>query len=376
MCRVPRIVRAVLVACGALVLLIAVVLVFSLALPVGGWRTGEPAVPPLQLAPGRPLAAKPLQVWIDTDAACGRSSQTDPDDCLAILLLMQAEGVEVVGVSTVFGNAPIEVTDATTRALIAELGSAGVGTAPVYRGAAEPADAGGPLAGPVAREGLRAALAARPLVIVALGPLTNIVAALGERPDLQARVTGVVAVMGRRRGHLFHPVEGGTAPSLLGHGPVLSDFNFKQDPVAATALLGMRLPLTLIPYEAAREVTLSAGAFDRMEAHGGPAAWVARRARRWLGHWRDDIGIDGFYPFDALAAGYAIEPSLLRCADVSAWVGKDAGVLGWLGAKGLFVAEPGEPMPGPIVNGHATYCPETAGLGAWLQRRLTAMPRR
>ena len=54
-------------------------------------------------------------VWIDTDAACGHRATADPDDCFALLVLVGASELAVVGVSTVFGNAPLEDTDRITR---------------------------------------------------------------------------------------------------------------------------------------------------------------------------------------------------------------------------------------------------------------------
>lgn len=309
-------------------------LVLTLALPVRSWRTGEPSAPPLATSPGRPIAPPPLRVWVDTDAACGRSPRTDPDDCLAILLLAASPDMRVAGVSTVFGNAPLTVTDSTTRALAAALDSGDMAVPPVSRGAAEPLD---PPTGTAASAALTAALEEAPLVIVALGPLTNIAHVLAARPDLVARVQRVVAVMGRRRGHLFHPVEGGQAHSFLGHGPVFRDFNFAQDPDAVARVLATGIPMTLVPYEAAREIVVTEATLNGMMRRGGAARWVAARSRAWLGYWRDDIGTEGFYPFDLLGAAYVVGPQHFRCAETFAQIGRDPGLLGWLGRRGLFV---------------------------------------
>lgn len=182
----------------------------------------------------------------------------------------------------------------------------------------------------------------------------------------------IVAVVGRRRGHLFHPVEGGTAPSLFGHGPVFRDFNFAKDPEAAIALLDMRLPLTLVPYEAAREVNLTGRDLDRMATAGGVAGWVAARALGWLNYWKREIGRDGFYPFDLVAAGYVVRPDLVGCAPVLAWVGKDAGLLGWFGRRGLFVRPREQRMSKAAPVTTAKYCPELLqGAGSWLVTRLS-----
>lgn len=331
-------------------------LVLTLALPVRTWRTGELDAPPLATAPGAPIGTAPLRVWIDTDAACGRGRRTDPDDCFAIVLLAGAPEVRIAGVSTVFGNAPLAETDSTTRALVRQFGS-GVAPVPVFRGAAGPLGEDG--ATPAA-EALQRALAEGPLVIAALGPLTNVAQALEGRPDLAGRVQRLVAVMGRRRGHLFHPVEGGHANSFLGHGPVFRDFNFAQDAAAAASVVALDVPLALVPYEAARSVAATGATLDAMAARGGPGAWAAARARHWLDYWREEIGTRGFYPFDLLAAAYTLEPANFLCADTRASVGRDAGMLGWLGRTGLFV-EPG----------HGTlYCPDVGpALTAWLAAR-------
>ena len=337
-------------------------LVLTLALPVRLWRTGEPPAPPLPTKPGRPIAPPPLRIWIDADAACGHGARTDPDDCLAILLLASSPAIRVAGISTVFGNAPLPVTDSTTRALVAALADGGSALPEVLRGAGEAGE--GETA---ASAGLQRALEEGPLVIVALGPLSNVAQALAVRPELRPQVQRLVAVMGRRRGHLFHPVEGGRAGSFLGHGPVFRDFNFAKDREAASQVLAMGLPITLVPYEAAREVVVTAEALDAMRRRGGRHRWVAERARGWLDYWREDIGKAGFYPFDLVAAAYVIEPGLFDCADTGARIGRDAGLLGWLGRTGLLVGE-GE--------GRVLYCDDVRDdVAAWLRDRgLTAAP--
>ena len=50
---------------------------------------------------------------------------------------------------------------------------------------------------------------------------------------------------------------------------------------------------------------------------------MARRSWDWLAYWSEEIGREGFYPFDLLAAAYVIDPGLFRCARVRAWTGVD-----------------------------------------------------
>ena len=102
--RASRILRAGGLAVGIL----AGLALLSFAIPVPIWRTGELPAPPLPVVERGPVVSMPERIWIDTDAACGHSRTTDPDDCLAIVLLARTPGVEIAGISTVFGNAPLD----------------------------------------------------------------------------------------------------------------------------------------------------------------------------------------------------------------------------------------------------------------------------
>ena len=133
------------------------------------------------------------------------------------------------------------------------------------------------------------------MVIIALGPLTNIAGVLRSHPALATQVQRIIAVMGQRPGHVFHPVEGGTARILFGHRPVFQDFNFAKNHSAVTELLSLGLPMTWVPYEAAQKMTIPAADLDTMDRDGVAARWVTGRSREWLSFWRDDIHQQGFF---------------------------------------------------------------------------------
>jgi inosine-uridine nucleoside N-ribohydrolase len=350
---------------GTVIALLALFLL-TLALPVESWRTGRTPVPALTMLPPDALPVMPRRIWIDTDAACGHSKITDVDDCLAILALATREDVEIAGISTVFGNAELEVTDRITRELIKQLRADGRKVPVVYTGAAQE---WGELEGAQrlpAITALRRALLDAPLTIVALGPVTNIALTLHERPDLRARVSGVVAIMGRRRGHLFHPAEGASGGMLFGHGPVFVDFNFAKDPDAVARLLETSLPLVLVPYDAARHVEVTAADLEAMSRRGGAYAWVAHASRVWLAFWQDQIGREGFYPFDLMGALYVVEPQAFRCALVQARVNRDPLLLAaWRDREALLVSQ-GADAPGR----KAAYCPDVSASAAALIEQL------
>lgn len=351
----PRLLRRA----GLALLVLLALLLLTFALPIKVWRTGERPAPPLPLVSGGPRVDLTRRVWIDTDAACGQNRTTDPDDCFAILLVAGSRELEVVGISTVAGNAPLPISDSITRALTAELSREGRPAPPVFRGSS-------------ASAAIRSALDEGPLTFLALGPLTNLAAALREGPEAPSNLARLVAVMGRRPGHLFHPGEGSGEGILFGHGPVFSDFNFDQDRAAAAAVLSLDLPTTLIPYEAAREVSLGAADLARLETARGAAEWVAARSREWLDFWQEDVGRDGFYPFDLLAAAYVLEPSLFDCAGAEAWIAPDERLWSLFNrSEALLVGTPAERPDSPSIARTLIYCPEVdLTTHGWLVRRL------
>ncbi len=217
------------------------------------------------------------RIWVDVDSACGVPGRVDPDDCFALVYLMSCPEIEIVGVSTVYGNAPLVETDRIAREIVH-------GAVPVYRGAAKAGD----LSQTPARDALVQALEGGPLTILALGPLTNLRAIFADRPALARRVDGLIAVMGKREGHLFHPSEGSATAAFFGHGPIFTDFNFVQDPDAARAVMASPLPVTLVPYEAARQVTLTVGDVRAFAQKGGVVGELASRSKEWLSFWRED----------------------------------------------------------------------------------------
>jgi len=242
-----------LIAIGILAILVTV----ALALPVKLWRTGEVSQPELEHLPPAPDAVKPRRVWVDTDAACGTDQRRDPDDCLALLLLAGAAHIDIAGISTVFGNAPVDEADEVTRTLVQTLdggavrpGRAVSASVPVFKGCGAAAskclEDGGSLD---AQGALQQALQQGSLDVVALGPLTNLAAVLAREPALAPRVSRVIAVMGRRPGHRFHPSENlATGAMLFGHGPIFRDLNAVLDPQAVAVVLASGVPVILIPY--------------------------------------------------------------------------------------------------------------------------------
>jgi len=192
------------------------------------------------------------KVLIDTD--CG------VDDAIAIMLaLASPQEVDVVGITTVSGNVPLEsVMDNVLRLLT----FAGRLDVPVHRGASmplvEPAryatdvHGGNGLGGvqlPAPRiseqkerapEGIARTARENPgLVLLTLGPLTNIAIAVNLHPELKELVGQIVAMGGA--------IETGNVTRF-------AEFNFFADPEAVQCVLDCGIPLSLLTWDATMKV--------------------------------------------------------------------------------------------------------------------------
>jgi hypothetical protein len=109
----------------------------------------------------------------------------------------------------------------------------------------------------------------------------------------------------------------------------------------------------------------------RMKSGPRAAAWLAERAGPWLDYWEEDIGLPGFYPFDALAALYVLHPQQFNCAKTFAWIAEDDRLpVLWrlaLGSTALLVGLEADRPQITRASGSVTYC---SGVGDGLKYLL------
>jgi pyrimidine-specific ribonucleoside hydrolase len=248
---------------------------------------------------------RPVPVWIDTDPAVGVKDR-DVDDGFALVQAFNSPEIAVRGVSVVFGNAPLVQAWPIGRRIVQRFGPRGL---TAYRGAASADQRGTETA---ASRALAAALRAEPLVVLVLGPATNVATVLLNHPDLAPRFVRIVAVAGRRPGQRF------TTGTTNGAGH--RDFNFELDPKAFQVLLDAHVPLTLTPFEISSRVWITAD--DLSVLSRGPVAVrsMVGAARKWLGLWQRTFGVDGFNPFDTLAVARVVSPDFVACEELPAGI--------------------------------------------------------
>lgn len=252
---------------------------------------------------------------------------TGIDDTIALAFAVNAPECDLIAVTTLAGNVGV---DKTTRNTLDVLGVLGANHIPVHRGASRPLvrphrdavyyhDVNGlggaalprtdrPLGvdrGPAAI--IRLAKE-RPgeVVLVCVGPLTNLAIALNVAPELGGLLRAVVVMGGA------FTVPGNTVP--------WAEFNFLVDPEAAQQVFAAGLPnLTVVGLDVTHKVWLDRETWDAARAlapnpQKAPAAWLAatvyakefaraEQARTYL--------------HDPLAVAVALDPTLVGYEDAA-----------------------------------------------------------
>jgi pyrimidine-specific ribonucleoside hydrolase len=251
------------------------------------------------------MSDAPIDVWIDTDTAIGIPG-ADVDDGLALVQAFHSPELIVRGISSVFGNAPLEQTHPIATEVVERFGPAGL---EVARGASSAGELG--QASPAA-EALSDALRERPLHLVALGPVTNLASAFMLDHELAGRVLSLTMVAARRPGQHFLSVPDQPTP--------FPDLNFDCDPTGMHVLLNSGVPLVFAPWEVSSHVWIEAADLDQLEAGGGPGAYIAEHSRPWLAIWQEQLRAPGFNPFDTLAIAWLTHPHWLEHFHCGVWI--------------------------------------------------------
>lgn len=244
-------------------------------------------------------------VWLDADVAAGLHER-DVDDALALIQAFHSPELNVRGVSAVYGNAPLADGLPIAREVVERFGAEGLTVPP---GAASKEDLGRPTE---ATRAMAAALRAKPLTILALGPLTNVATLVQRHPELHDAIQSIVIVAARRPHQRFN------YPAAL--DAAFPDFNFENDPEAMRILLESNIDLVFTPWEVSSHVWITPQDLARLDEHGGSGAWIAEKSQSWIAMWRRRFDLPGFNPFDTLAVGWATHPHLMKRVPVEAWI--------------------------------------------------------
>ncbi len=243
---------------------------------------------------------------------------SDPghDDAIALLLALASPEVNLLGVTTVYGN---QTLDKTTANALRVLELAGRTDVPVAAGAARPlvrelhvaahvhGESG--LDGPALPPPTHRAIAQpavdfiveqlvsspRPVTLVPTGPLTNIARVLDLTGD--ENIERIVLMGGAI-------AEGNVTPA--------AEFNIWADPEAADRVLHSGVDITMIGLDVTHKALLTSAMAAELRGCGKIGAFVADLVEFFKRYHEQTYGWDGAPIHDAVAVAHVIRPDLVE----------------------------------------------------------------
>ncbi len=246
---------------------------------------------------------------------------TDPgvDDAMAIQFILNSPEIELLGLTTIYGNVDLEKTTANALRLL-DLG--GRTEIPVAKGAENPLsrpfgggvpfvhgdDGQGNTNRPASTTTIHTLAAVdfiaeqvklfpNEVTLLAVGPLTNLALFLQKYAELVVLVKQVI-VMG---GNAFCP----------GNATPAAEANIFNDPEAADLVFGANWQVSMIGLDVTHKVLLSSGEIDEIAKNDSILnEFVAAATPFYLDFYRTNNKIDGIFVHDSSAVAYLLRPDL------------------------------------------------------------------
>ncbi|MDC9821730.1 nucleoside hydrolase [Pectobacterium polonicum] len=265
---------------------------------------------------------------------------TDPgvDDAIAIWLALASPELDVLGITAVAGNVPLEATLANACKVVGLTGRTDV---PIFAGASRPLireqvfgkyahiGAFSPEWVPdstllpeqehavdfLVRTTRQAAADNNPITLCSIGPMTNVALALRFHPDVARGIKQIVSMS--------------CAFTALGNRVPWADFNVYADPHAADIVFSSGVPLVIMPLDMTFQALIQAEQVDEIERSGGePGKAMAALLRTFDRNEVARFGREGGPIHDATVISWLLKPELFQSASARVGVevtGKTAG---------------------------------------------------
>lgn len=251
---------------------------------------------------------------------------TGIDDAMAIAYAVHSPELDLIGLTTCFGNVSVEEASRNTLAVLEKLGK----MVPVYSGASKAltrenkANFAKHVHGD---DGLGNVLDFEPatsveaehavdfiiekikqlpneITLIAVGPLTNLALAIQKDSEIVSLVKEVVIM--------------GGAVYVLGNKSPYGEANILTDPEAADIVLSSGLPITLVGLDVTLQTLLPKVEVEKWRQKATNAGdFFADMVQHYMNFYEKSYpGIGGCGLHDPLAVGVAIDPSLVITEDI------------------------------------------------------------
>ena len=257
---------------------------------------------------------------------------TDPgvDDAFALLYALNHPNINVLGITTVFGNVPVE-TSTKNALILSEMAHKGT---IVYQGANKPLerkvtnypsfihghDGLGDTNHPQSKFNASKLDAAQFIIneinensgninLVAVGPLTNIANSIKQDPSIANKVNSLLIMGG----------------SWLAGGNItpVAEANIYNDPEAAEIVFKSGLPIIMVGLDVTHKVFLSQKDIDKLSSLNNSGKFLKKISNIYMKFYKDTRNMDGCFFHDATAVIAMTNPELFKYKFAKVYVSQD-----------------------------------------------------
>lgn len=233
-----------------------------------------------------------MNVIFDCDNTFG-ITDCDVDDGLALLYLLGKPQVNLLGITSTYGNSDIETTYGNTKKMLQELHLEQI---PLLKGNPHPnvfeSEAVDFLVDMVNQY-------AHNISILATGSMSNLYGAYAKDPDFYTKISEVVLM-------------GGITNDLIINGRNLDELNFSIDGKASYNVLSNASNLSVITGNNCLMAYFDRSEYEQRLKSCGQSigAYIYSNSAYWFDYIGREFQINGFYNWDVVAAAYLVEKEL------------------------------------------------------------------
>lgn len=221
--------------------------------------------------------------------------QKDVDDGLALLYLLGRKDIDILGVTTTFGNSTIDIVHSNTESMFSELKLSDI---PLVKGAGVNEDRRSDAAKFLLETVKKSP---KEVSILATGSLTNLYGAYLLDDKFFTYVKEIV-------------IMGGIQKPLVINNKIMNELNFASDASAAYHVLKYGENVTVVTGHLCLQALFGKETYDELMEN--PSNEVFKYIREKTLPWFNFIGpkydVEGFYNWDVVAAVYLTNPEIFQ----------------------------------------------------------------
>jgi purine nucleosidase len=232
------------------------------------------------------------KIIFDCDNTMGVEGK-DVDDGLALLFLLGRSDIDILGITTTFGNSTIDIVHKNTKRMLKDLS---INSFSIYKGAASTVNRRSEAAEFLAST---ASKFKGEITLLATGSLTNLLGAYEMDNNFFSNLKHIVLM-------------GGITEPLVINEKILDELNFSCDPEATLKVLSSGAIITVLTGHICLQAFFGKQQFKRLlnnDSHD-IYRYISKSALNWYKFIMDEFGINGFYNWDIVAAVYITHPEL------------------------------------------------------------------